>query len=403
MVEKTSVGYVLKQYPRLSETFILYELLALQAAGIPSAVYSLRPANEGRFHAALADYHGPVTYPRSLGKASAAGAFAALARLDFERYGEAMAMLDKVPTSRRADLLVQAIEIADSARANEITHFHAHFLTIASHVAYLAHVLTGLPFSVTAHAKDIYRHTVDWDLARTIGRGAHTIVTVCDANKRHLESKLGPDVRIERIYNGLVEPATPAPLSQRLPNVILAIGRLVEKKGFDVLLDAISQMDDQTVRCVVLGDGDEMESLRRQAFSLGISDRVEFAGPVSQSEVGRWLRRATVLAAPCLVGSDGNQDALPTVLLEALAAGLPSVTTPIAGIPEIITHGSQGLIVPSNDVSALGEALSKIMNDKALWTHMAAAGPVRLAERFDRAATISELADVFASRRPASV
>jgi len=403
MAEKVSVGYILKQYPRLSETFILHELLALQAAGVVSSVYSLRPANEGRFHAALADYHGPVSYPRSLGKASAAGAFAALAHLDFERYGEAMEMLDQVPTSRRADLLVQAIEISDSALAAGVTHLHAHFLTIASHVAYLAHILTGLPFSVTAHAKDIYRHTVDWDLANTISAAADTIVTVCDANRRHLQSKLGADARIERIYNGLVDPVMPAELSQRDPNVILAIGRLVEKKGFDVLLDAMTQMDDQTVRCVVLGDGDELESLRLQSVGLGISDRVEFTGAVSQSEVGRWLRRATVLAAPCLVGSDGNQDALPTVLLEALAAGLPSVSTPVAGIPEIITDGIQGLIVPSDDPSSLADALSRIMNDPELWTKMATAGPVRLAERFDRASTISELIDVFASRSPATI
>jgi len=403
MANDVSVGYILKQYPRLSETFILHELLALQGSGITSSVYSLRPANEGRFHAALADYHGAVSYPRSLGKASAAGAFAALAHLDFERYGDAMAMLDMVPTSRRADLLVQAIEIADSARATGITHFHAHFLTIASHVAYLAHLLTGLPFSVTAHAKDIYRHTVDWDLANTISTAADTIVTVCDANRRHLESKLGPEVRIERIYNGLVEPATPAELSLREPNVVLAVGRLVEKKGFDVLLDAMTLMEDQNVRCVVLGDGDELEALRCQAVGLGISDRVEFTGAVSQSEVAHWLRRATVLAAPCLVGSDGNQDALPTVLLEALAAGLPSVSTPIAGIPEIITDGEQGLIVPSNDASPLADALARIMDDTELWTKMAAAGPVRLAERFDRSATISELANVFASRTPVTV
>ena len=398
MGNQPRVGYVLKQYPRLSETFILHELLALQNAGIPTSVFSLRAPTEGRFHPELAAYRGDVTYPGQLDKTAAADALAALAELDLSRYSEAIAMLDRLPTTRRADLLIQAAQVARAAQRGGITHLHAHFLTIASHVAYLAHLLTGLPYSVTAHAKDVYRNTIDWDLAALIADNAATIVTVCDANLAHLQTKL-PNATVRRIYNGLSDPAAPAEPASREPDLILGVGRLVEKKGFDVLLDAVAQLTDQNeqVRCVLIGEGDQRAALETQAERLGIADRVTFTGSLPQSDVALWLRRARVLAAPCVVGGDGNQDALPTVLLEALAAGLPAVSTPVAGIPEIITDEEQGLLVPSDDANKFASALSRLLNDDDLWLGCSDEGPRRLASRFSRTQTIAELIDVFSA------
>ncbi len=395
------IGYVLKQYPRLSETFILHELLALQAAGVPTRVFSLRVPTEGRFHPALADYQGDVVYPSQLGRAAAADAFAAMAGLDLGRYDEMVSMLERVPASRRADLMVQAVAVARQAVDGGVTHFHAHFLTIAAHVSYLAHLLTGISFSVTAHAKDIYRHTVDWDLAQLIAKEAATIVTVCDANREHLEIKLGPEVNLRRIYNGLNDPEPPAPPSGRLKDLVVGVGRLVEKKGFDVLLDAVAilRAKEQPVQCVILGDGDQRVQLERQAANLAIEDLVDFRGAVTQTEVSRWLRTATVVAAPCVVGADGNQDALPTVLLEALAAGLPAVSTPVAGVPEIITDHRQGLLVSPGSATELADGIMKLLTDTALWSRLAAAGPIRLAERFSRESTADELIEVFTGNR----
>lgn len=398
MDNKPVVGYILKQYPRLSETFILHELLALQDAGIATSVYSLRPPTDGRFHPELAAYRGEVTYPSQLDKTAAADALAALAELDLSRYGEAIDMLDQLPVARRADLLVQAAQVARAARCSGVTHLHAHFLTIASHVAYLAHLLTGLPFSVTAHAKDVYRNTIDWDLARLIANNAATVVTVCDANLAHLTTML-PDASVRRIYNGLSDPEPPGARADRDDNLVLGVGRLVEKKGFGVLLDAVAQLTSQKqpVRCVLIGDGDQRDLLTAQAERLGIGDRVTFTGSLPQSDVAAWLRRAWVMAAPCVIGDDGNQDALPTALLEALAAGLPAVSTPVAGIPEIISDEMQGLLVPSGDADKLAAAISRLLHDHDLWLKCSTQGPQRLAERFSRTDTINELIDVFAS------
>lgn len=393
------VLYVLKQYPRLSETFILHELVALEAEGVGVDVYSLRPPLEGRFHPALSQFRGEVRYAPDFGRTETAEAFAALGEVGPERLPHVLAFLQRVRPEHRAELLVQTLHLARLVRREGYGHLHAHFLTIAAHAAHIVHLLTGVPYSVTAHAKDIYRHAVDWDTAREVAASAARIVTVCDANRAHLEPRL-TGARITRIYNGLGPQDPPAPsLADRDMFTILGVGRLVEKKGFHVLLEAVARLrsDFPALRVVLLGDGEERTALEGQALALGLGGTVHFAGAVLQDEVARWLRRAHVLAAPCLVADDGNQDALPTVLLEALAAGLPAVTTPIAGIPEIVDDCVHGLIVAPDDATALADGLARAMSDHALWERMALAGPHRLASRFDRGSTIRSLAALFSA------
>ena len=174
---------------------------------------------------------------------------------------------------------------------------------------------------------------------------------------------------------------------------MLGIGRLVDKKGFDILLDSFAAIAKSRpdVRLVVVGDGDRRAALESQAHTLGIADRVTFTGPRPQQIVAEWLRRAHVLVAPCRVGEDGNQDALPTVLIEALGAGLPTISTPVAGITEIIDHGVEGLIVPSNDSDATTAAIEQLLDSPELWRTMSTAGPHKLRNRFDRDNTIQQL------------
>lgn len=392
------VGYILKQYPRLSETFILNEILGLQEADVDVSIFSLRHATEGRFHPAIAQVKGAVHYVANPDKAAFLDAFRALPDLRSERLPDVFDFIDYLPAERRARLVLQAIEIAGAARLAGIHHLHAHFLTVAAHTAHLVHLLTGLPYSVTAHAKDIYRHTVNWDLAALIATDAAAIVTVCDANLDFLSSRLnGSGARLVRIYNGLGPQDPPAPAAARTAGLVLGVGRLVEKKGFDLLLDATASLanDRPDLHCVLIGDGDQRAALQAQTTSLGIDDRVTFTGPLPQNEVAAWLRRAQLVAAPCRVGSDGNQDALPTVLLEALGAGVPAVTTSVAGIPEIVTDGVEGIIVECDDSMALAAAIEALLEDPKRRSAMAQAGPPKLARCFDRANTIRNLIDTF--------
>ncbi len=400
------VGYVLKQYPRLSETFILNEILGLEAKGVEISVFSLRHATEGRFHPGVAEVQGLVHYASNVDKASLLAAVRALPDLAVDRLPDVLAFIDRLPAERQARVLFQAIEVAERARAGGVDHLHAHFLTVAAHTAHLVHLLTGLPYTVTAHAKDIYRRTVDWDVAGRVAAEAEAVITVCDANLRYLAHRLdGGDVRLLRIYNGLGPQDPPSRLEARSPGLVLGVGRLVEKKGFDVLLDAVAALrpDHPDLRCVLVGDGDERSALESRAADLGIADIVTLTGAIGQDRVAAWLRQAEILAAPCRVGTDGNQDALPTVLLEALGAGLPVVTTPVAGIPEIVTDGVEGLLVEPGDGGALAAGLVRLLDDAGARAAMAEAGPAKLAARFDRSSTVDELVGVFAQSGKAAM
>lgn len=407
MAERLHVGYILKQYPRLSETFILNEILGLEEQGVTTSIHSLRHATEGRFHPAIGRVKGPVRYVADVNKASFLEAIRALPKLQQDRLPEVLEFLDRLPEDRRARLLLNAIDVAESALDAGVDHLHAHFLTVAAQTAHLVSLLTGLPYSITAHAKDIYRTSVDWELAGRLAGAASTVVTVCDANLRFLAHRLdGTNARLVRIYNGLDsrrphEQQNPSEPTDRQSDLVLGVGRMVEKKGFDLLIDAIALLAERReVRCVMVGDGDRRADLEAQAERLGVADRITFVGALGQDEVARWLDQASLLAAPCRVGSDGNQDALPTVLLEALRAGVPCVSTPVGGIEEIVTHGEDGLIVPTENSSALADAIDTLLADPQLRGRFGVAGQAKVASTFDQRVTIEELINVFHQREP---
>jgi colanic acid/amylovoran biosynthesis glycosyltransferase len=395
------VGYVLKKYPRLSETFILDEILGLEATGVDVSVFSLRLPDEGRFHGDLGRVRAGVRYLPDVGSSSSLQAFRALWSLKergLDGLGSALRFLDRLPPDRRARLLVQALHLAGQASREGLQHLHAHFMTVAAQTAYLAHLFTGVPFSVTAHAKDVYRETLDPAVFRQIATAATAVVTVCRANRRYIEDRiLAGGGRVEVVYNGVDLERLRADVGARERGLILGVGRLVPKKGYHVLVEACRVLADRGVdfRCLIVGDGEERARLLEQRQRLGLSDRVHLPGAASREEVLSLMRRARVLAAPSVTGPDGNRDALPTVLLEALALGLPVVSTPVGGIPEIVDPGVHGLLVPEGDPVALTEALAAALRDDARWTRMAEAGPCRAAERFDRSKTLGALIEVF--------
>jgi colanic acid/amylovoran biosynthesis glycosyltransferase len=408
MPDDLRVGYVLKKYPRLSETFILDEILALEAAGIDVSIFSLRLPDEGRFHGDLGRVRAGVRYLPDVGSTSSLQAFRALWGLGeraTEGLGSALGLLDSLPADRRGRLLIQALHLADDASRRQLQHLHAHFMTVAAQVAYLAHLFTGIPFSVTAHAKDLYRETVDPTVFRQIAGAATAVVTVCLANRRHIEERgLAGRGRVKVVYNGVDLERLRAGGGDREPGLILGVGRLVPKKGYQVLLEACRVLADRAVdfHAVIVGDGEERGPLLELRRRLGLTDRVHLHGAASREEVLSLMRRARVLATPSVTDADGNRDALPTVLLEALALGLPVVSTPVGGIPEIVDPGVHGLLVPERDPVALAEALARAVDDEVLWARMAQAGPRRASERFDRSRTLGALVGLFRrSARPA--
>lgn len=359
--ETPRIGYVVKRYPRYSETFIVNEILAHEAAGAQIEIFSLRGTEDTHFQDILARVRAPVTYlPDRIQKA-----------IDLWQLVQSAAkscpeIWRELPVANGTDTreLGHALALAAHVRERGITHLHAHFATSSATVARLAARFAGVPYSFTAHAKDIFHESVDpQDLGIKL-REASATVTVSDFNLRFLGDRY-PDSasKVVRIYNGLDLER----FSYRDPGVreplIVAVGRLVEKKGFRYLIDAcrLLRQDGVRFRCVIVGSGDEQDALRARIADLGLTGLVSLEGPRPQREVIELVRSAAVFAAPCIVGRDGNRDGLPTVLLEAMALGTPCVSTDVTGIPEVVRDGHTGLCVAQEAAGPLADALGSLL------------------------------------------
>lgn len=395
------IGYVLKRYPRYSETFVVNEILAHEAAGVRLEIFSLRPPEDTHFQDVIAKVRAPVNYLRA----------EAVKLADFWRsLGEASAefpgMSGALSEGLRENVIEmhQAVLLARAVRRKGIGHLHAHFATSAASVARLASRITGVPYSVTAHAKDIFHDAVKpEDLARKFG-DATAVVTVSDFNLEYLRQNYGPAAaRVLRIYNGLdLEKFSFQSPVERLP-LILGVGRLVEKKGFADLIDAcaILAQRGRPFTCEIIGTGELDGSLREKVQALGLAERVQLLGPRPQNELVDYVRWAAVFAAPCVVGSDGNRDGLPTVLLEAMALGTPCVSTAVTGIPEVVRDGETGLIVPEHDPAALAEAMDRLLADAGLRVRLAGQARQLMEAEFDLHRNAARLREVFKIAEPA--
>jgi colanic acid/amylovoran biosynthesis glycosyltransferase len=376
------VGYVTKMYPRFSETFVVNEIRAREAQGERIEIFSLRPPIDGRFHGTLAEVRAPVTYlSHSSMRASQLWDVARVAQAAHPAVGRHLEALFGLEALEAAE----ALELATYVEQRGIDHLHAHFGSTATSVARVAARISGRPYSFTAHAKDIFHTEVDHrDLERKLAE-AHHVVTVSDYNLQHLRHAFPAASRaVHRVYNGVDLDRFGLEAGPRR-NEVVAVGRLVEKKGFDVLVDAVALLAAQghQVPCLVAGDGPLAEDLAARARGAGVQHLVRFLGPLPENEIRALVAGAAVLAAPCVVGADGNADGLPTVLLEALALGTPCVSTYVTGIPEVVRHESTGLLVPPGDASALAAALERLLGDEALQGRVARQGRALVEAEFD--------------------
>jgi colanic acid/amylovoran biosynthesis glycosyltransferase len=391
-----TVAYLLKMYPRLSETFVLSELLELERQGLRLHVFSLKRPDDGVFHADVARLRARVTYlPESprLDPRAFAAAHRQLCAGDPRRYAAALAA---ALTRRRGTAVKHFLQAGIIARALPrlgIAHVHAHFASGPAAVALHLHRLTGISYSLTAHAKDIYIDGIDEAALAAKLRSARFAVTVSDYNRRHL-SQLESEQRLVRIYNGLdLERFSPNGAQPDDPPLVLGVGRLIEKKGFADLVHACALLRDggHRFRCAIVGKGQLGSELRALVRRHGLAGVVELPGPLPQERVLALYRRASVVVAPCVVGSDGNRDGLPTVLIEAMAAGVPVVATDVTGIPELVQDGRTGMLVPQHDPQAIANAIESIVADRYAAAALARAARERVEREFDRRRNVAQL------------
>lgn len=395
--ETERVGYVLKVFPRLSETFILNELLAHERAGTRIEVFSLRPATEDVVHDSVATLRAPVSY-LPVGRLTVHDLWTQLSEASAELPGFSAALAEARPEDVRD--VYQAVVLARAASARGLTHLHAHFATAATTVARLAARFAGLPYSFTAHAKDIFHESVEADDLRRKLSDAASIITVSDFNLAHLR-ELCPAAaqRLHRVYNGLDLDAYSYAAPAERPAQIVGVGRLVEKKGFADLIEACARLAvrGRDFHCQIAGVGPLEAELRAAIARHSLEQRVTLLGALTQAEVRRLVAGASVLAAPCVVAADGNRDGLPTVLVEAMALGTPCVATDVTGIPEVVRDGRTGLAVPQRDPEALAAALETLMDEPGLRVSLAATARRLVESDFDIRRNTSRIRDLFGS------
>jgi colanic acid/amylovoran biosynthesis glycosyltransferase len=397
--EKIVVGYVLRKFPVLSETFVLNEILALEALGVEVHIFPLAPTRDPRFHEGVGRLKGTIHYVPG---ASDLRTLLRYARRQAKRHPRRYwrRLLGVLATGRPKFLwrFIQASYVADRARKVGVRHLHAHYAGHPATVAHQASHLLHIPFSFTAHAYDVFGATDE----RVIGRkmaDARFTVTVSKYNVDHLKALAnGKRLRVELVRNGIdmnrfKQPDTPPSGTF----TILAVARLVEKKGLPILIDACRLLRDggHDFRCEIVGKGAQRSHLERLIRDWQLQKEVRLIGPLPQHEIVERYHRAHVLALPCIVGSDGNREGLPVSIVEALACGVPVVSTPVTGIPEAVRDDQNGLIVAEGDSIALANALERLMNDPDLLHRLRKAARPSVLDEFQQERTASRLLGLF--------
>lgn len=381
-----ALGMLVKIWPKLSETFILEEVLALERQGVALRLYALAEPTDELSHAEVAQVRAAVTYvPRLVAgrwrefaahhaRAVAAAPFAYFVALGFAARRGRRGLAD----------FARAGWLAAQLARDGVAHLHTHFISGPADVSELVARVSGLPFSISAHAKDIYL-SAPADLRRKL-RAARFTVTCTEFNRSTLAA-IAPEADIHRMYHG-VNPASFHPRNRLAPSpvpLILAVGRLREKKGLDSLIEACRLLRDagEAFRCEIVGYGEERERLAAHIARCGIADRVSLTGKLARDEVVERYARAAVFVQPSRIGADGDRDGIPNVLLEAMAAGVPVVATRVSGIPELVRHGRNGLLVEADAPAQLADAVQRLLRQPGLAAELTEAARATVVESFD--------------------
>jgi glycosyltransferase involved in cell wall biosynthesis len=399
------VGFLVKTYPKLSETFVLEEIIGLERAGLELNIFSLRQPTDEMTHAAVKQVKARVAYATGHGikgwwqiVVSHVSTFAA------NPAGYARALAFSLRPGRDASIkqFVQAGALVPQLRAASITHLHVHFASEPASVAEIIECMSGIRFSLSAHAKDIYLARPA-DLTRKLGHAQFT-VTCTEYNREHLAKLAPPKAIVKRMYHGIdLARFAPAAAVQDTrntvnPPLIVSVGRLREKKGFGTLIEACRQLRDQGVvfRCQIIGYGEDRARLQQLITDYQLEAVVELLGKLTQDKVIECYRAATLFALPCQVGADGDRDGIPNVLLEAMAMELPVVSTAISGIPEVISHDRNGLLVPAQNPAALAQAMRSVIEDSPLRIRLGVAARTKVAEQFSNDSNLLQLRQLLA-------
>lgn len=398
------VAYVSLWFPLFSETFIFREVIQLIELGLPIYVYTLYGERLKGCSDKMRAFSGPLIHMGMKEIFAIAAAFwrallarpALVWRLLRESFFRRMRNLES--QAENSWCFFAGFLLAEQCRRDKIELLHSPWANGPATAVWVASRLTGIPFGFTARAGDIYPED---GLLREKSRDASFIRTNNAANILWLQ-RFCPPERLDKlhlIYNGLtlddIEKPDGRPMQP--PYRLLAVGRLVSKKGFSYLLTALARLrrENIPVSLTLVGDGALRGRLIRQIRRLGLQDVVDMPGHIPHDRLSALLRDHDVLVMPCVVNSNGGRDGIPNVIMEALSHNMPVVSTDVSAISEVVRHGETGLLVPQRDAQALALAIRQMLEDPEKAQAMAEAGSALVTQMFDNETNARALYDLY--------
>jgi glycosyltransferase involved in cell wall biosynthesis len=401
------IAYVVSLFPKLSETFILREVLELKNRGHEITIVSLKRDAEPIVHEEARALVAQTLYPDSVWRIAGAVLYymmtrpAALlsivGRVVSEHTGHPSALLKSMA------LIPETLHVSRKLRERGVERLHAHWATYPALAAWIISRLEQIPYSVTGHAHDLFLPN---PMLATKVRDADFFATISEFNRALLIQRCGPEalrkLRLVRCGLPLAEfpfsPARPA----HDPPLIVSVGRLVDYKGFDVLLRACARLKERgrRTRCTILGDGPERARLEALRNRLALQDCVTLGGERKQNEVARLMAAADLFVLASVPGHDGQQDGIPIVLMEAMALGVPVVSSKLSGIPELVMDNRTGLLVAPGDGEHLASAIERMLGDPELAERLRRAARDLIEKEFDLKHSVDQLCDEFARSVP---
>ena len=388
------IGYIFERFPSFGQTFCYREVVELKRQGAEVSVFSIRtPAGEPRQdwdEQVVRNVHYLPDEAELVKEVNDA-----IRQRDLP--AEAVSAISK--WDRQSDFLrlYQAAYVGSRLREAGITRVHAHFAGMAARTAYWIKRFFGIDYSLTAHANDIFAPRNFVVSLSKIVDSAAAVVTVSDFAAARLQEQFPENApKIRRVYNGVDLGAVDPPQFSGDPPLIVSVGRLIEKKGFGDLISACALLKSHGLRfrCEIIGEGPLDAALSAHIRDLQLTNCVELLGPRTQGEIAQRFRAATMFVLACTTEADGGMDNLPTVIMEAMAAGLPVISTPLAGVPEMVEHGASGELVPQRNPVALANAIERLLADPAAAARLGARGREVAAQKFSIEANVRRLAQV---------
>ncbi len=405
------LAYVFERFPSFTQTFCVREVLELERQGMKPLIFSIRDTRleeEEQKHFPADLYERVHFLPQgdelveAVKKLKAEGKLPQSVVLTLRHWSDNGDRADKRRVHEAAYIGVMLQEAG-------VQHAHSHFAGIGARTCWWLKFFYDITYSFTGHANDLFCKT-DFEITLAkLMRDAALVVTVSDYTVRDLQGRFPESSsKVKRVYNGLnLEPFREA--GQRRDDdavwsgerLIFTVGRLIEKKGFDDLIKACALMKKDGVKdfsCVIVGDGPLEAELRELIRTCEVEDCVELAGPKSQAEIIAYLERAAIFALPCVTEKDGGKDNLPTVIMEAMGARVPCVSTILAGVPEMVIDGQTGRLVEERQVEDFAKAMQDVLADKARAIKMGMAGEQRAIEIFAKEVTAKQMRRLQVSR-----